>query len=57
MKQLKTINIIWRLIKILFRYGNAPLFYHCVGGAKDVPLEVEEIEIRETNLGNLVTFF
>ena len=57
MKQLKIINAIWQLIKILFRHGNVPLFYHCIGGAGDVPMEVEKIEIRKTMLGDKVTFY
>ncbi len=57
MKQLKITNTIWFLIKILFRHGNVQLFYHCIGGAKDVPMEVEQIEIRNTLLGNKVTIF
>ncbi len=48
MRQIKAIELIWLSIKILFRYGNAPIFYHICGHIEsmDCPMEVEGIEIR-----------
>jgi len=57
MKQIKIIDLVWLLVKILFIHGNAPVFYHAIGGAKDCPMEVEEIEIRKTMFGNKVTIY
>ena len=57
MKQLRIINLVWILIKILYRKGNVLIFYHAIGGCKDVPMEAETVEIRETLLGDKVTIF
>ena len=47
MTQLKVIDVIFLLIKILVLKGNVPLYYH-LPGYDDVPLEIEGIEIRHT---------
>jgi len=57
MKQLKIIKLIYLLIKMLFIHGNLPVFYHCIGGAKDVPIEIEEVEVRNTLLGKKITMY
>ena len=57
MKQLRIFDLILILMKTYFRKGNVLVFYHCIGGAKDVPVEVEEVEIRETLLGDKVTIY
>ena len=50
MRQIKAIELIWLLIKVLFRYGNASIFYHICGhiDSIDCPMEVEGIEIRKS---------
>jgi len=58
MKPLKIINLVWILVRIFFKYGNVMVYYHVIGGAKDVPIEVEAVEIRRTlSRGNLVTIY
>jgi len=49
MRQIKAIELIWLLIKVLFRHGNAPVYYHICGSIDsiDCPMEVEGIEIRK----------
>ena len=55
--QIRIVRLIWLLIKMLSRKGNALVYYHCIGGAWDCPLEVEGIEIRSTLLGDKVTVY
>lgn len=58
MKQLKILNLIWLLIKILCIKGNDFIFYHCCHeGSEDCPLEVEGIEIRKTLVGDKITIY
>lgn len=58
MRQIKAIELIWLLIKILFRYGNAPIFYHICNSSNsfNCPMEVEGIEIRRS-YENKVTIY
>ena len=50
MRQIKAIELIWLLIKVLFKCGNAPIYYHICGtpASNDCPLEVGGIEIRKS---------
>jgi len=57
MKQLKITTLIWMLIKLLFARGNNIVFYHCCGGVKDCPMEIEGIEVRETLTGDKITIY
>ncbi len=56
-KQLLTIELIWLLIKSLFRDGNVNVFYNICGfpDCWDCPMEVERIEIRKTQTGDKIT--
>jgi len=56
-KQLTVIGLIWKLFGILFRHGNQGVYFHICGhpDSFDCPMEVERIEVRETNLGDKIT--
>ena len=56
---MKILTLIWRLVKIFFRYGNQEVYYHIcsANGAYDVPMDAENVEVRLTNTGPHVTIW
>jgi len=57
-KQIRLLRLIWRLVKIFFRYGNQEIYYHiCGSNSWDVPMEAENVEIRQTLTGPHVTIW
>jgi hypothetical protein len=58
--QIKILDLIWGLIRVLFRHGNQEIYYHICGGnydTWDVPIEAEGIGVRMTNMGKKVTLW
>ena len=58
---LRVLDVLWRLLIVLFRHGNQELYYHlCNNRVKEswtAPMEVEGVEVRHANSGNKVTFW
>jgi hypothetical protein len=61
MKHLRVLMLMWRLMKIFFRYGNQEIYYHVCGSigedAYDVPMDAENVEVRLTRCGPKVTIW
>jgi hypothetical protein len=61
LKNLKLLTLMWRLLKIFFRYGNQEIFYHICGSlgkdCYDVPMDAENVEVRLTKCGPKVTLW
>ena len=49
-KDLKLLTLVWRLIKIFFRYGNCSIYFHICGSLGkdyyDTPMNAENVEVR-----------
>ena len=60
-RQIKVLQLIWGLIKILFRHGNQEVYYHICGSlgkdAWDCPMEAEGLSIRMTKNGKKLTIW
>jgi hypothetical protein len=58
-KNLRLLTLIWRMVKIFFRYGNQEIYYHICGSSGDweVPMEAENVEVRLTGCGPKVTLW
>lgn len=61
LQPIRILGLIWRLLRILFQYGNQEIYYHLCGtvgdGSYDVPMEAENVEVRLTNCGPKVTIW
>jgi hypothetical protein len=57
--QIRVLDLIWGLIRILFRHGNQKIFYHLCGQGDtwEHPMEAEGIGVRMTQLGKKVTLW
>jgi hypothetical protein len=48
LKNLRIIPLIWRLLKMFFRYGNQEIYYHVCGDigkdCYDCPMDAENVE-------------
>ena len=58
-KDMRLLTLMWRLLKIFFRYGNQEIYYHICGSgsAYDVPMNAENVEVRLSNCGPKVTIW
>jgi hypothetical protein len=64
MHYLKAWELLWKMVLVLLRYGNAEIRYHICPGADPAggscwgtPMNAENVEVREGASGPVVTIF
>jgi len=60
---LKALELLWKVFLVVLKHGNAQIYYHiCAGGdpdgnSWDVPMQAENVEVRQGYCGAYVTIF